>query len=64
MYRVSFKNVERFLSYVVRLKFSDDADDDDDKRITKETHFFFEKQLKMKTFSKSSAADFIYGQVN
>ena len=27
---VSFENIERFLSYSVRLKLSDDVDDDDD----------------------------------
>ena len=49
MYQVSCENVERFLSYEVRLKFLDDddadADDADDaKAITITRLFFFEKQ--------------------
>ena len=54
MYQVSCKNVERFLSYEVRLKFLDDDDDADDadaddaddnaKAITITRLFFFEKQ--------------------
>ena len=50
MYQVSCENVERFLSYEVRLKFldadADDADDADDaKAITITRLFFFEKQM-------------------
>ena len=51
MYQVSFENVERFLSYEVRLKFLDDDDADADtddaddaKAITITRLFFFEKQ--------------------
>jgi len=46
VYQVSCKNVERFLSYEVRLKFLDDDDDDADdaKAITITRLFFFEKQ--------------------
>ena len=48
MYQVSFENVERFLSYEVRLKFLDDDDDadadDDAKAITITRLVFFEKQ--------------------
>ena len=51
MYQVSCENVERFLSYEVRLKFLDDADDDaadDAKVITITRLFFFEKQTSSK----------------
>ena len=56
MYQVSLENVERFLSYEVRLKFLDNADNDADadtaddtaddnaKAITITRLFFFEKQ--------------------
>jgi len=47
VYQVSFENVERFLSYEVRLKLldNDDADADDDaKAITITRFFFFEKR--------------------
>jgi hypothetical protein len=45
VYQVSFENVERFLSYEVRLKFCDA--DDDAKGITI-TRFFFLKTDKLK----------------
>ncbi len=49
MYQVSFENIERFLSYEVRLKFWDvdaaDADATDDaKAITITRLYFVEKQ--------------------
>ena len=56
MYQVSCKNVERFLSYEVRLKFLDDDDDadadddaDDAKAITITRLFFLRKTDELKT---------------
>ena len=44
MYQVSFVNVEQFLSYELRLKFCEDAEDDAAKGIIKPDFIFFKKQ--------------------
>ena len=43
MYQVSFENVEYFLSYEVRLKICDNAEEDDAKCITIAWLFFLRK---------------------